>query len=45
MKVEDGADHKIDPGKSVTIRFAKAGTYKYVCTLHSQDMHGKVIVK
>jgi plastocyanin len=45
VKVEDGADHRIDRGKSVTIRFAKAGTYKYVCTLHSQDMRGKVIVK
>ena len=45
VKVEDGPDHKIDRGKSVTIRFAKAGTYKYLCTLHSRDMHGKVIVK
>jgi plastocyanin len=45
VKVEDGPDHKLDRGASVTIRFAKAGTYHYVCTLHSQDMRGEVIVK
>ena len=45
VKVGDGPDHKLDRGKSVTIRFAAAGTYKYVCTLHSQDMRGEVIVK
>jgi plastocyanin len=31
----DGPDHKLNPGESVTIRFAKAGTYHYECTLHS----------
>jgi plastocyanin len=45
VKVEDGPDHKLSRGHSVTIRFPKAGTYHYVCTLHSQDMRGKVIVK
>jgi plastocyanin len=45
VKFEDGPDHELDRGKSVTIRFAKAGTYTYVCTLHSMDMRGKVIVK
>lgn len=38
-------DHKVDRGKSVSIRFPKAGTYHYVCTLHSKDMHGTVIVR
>ena len=38
-------DHKVDRGKRVSIRFPKAGTYHYVCTLHSKDMHGTVIVK
>ena len=38
-------DHKVDRGKSVSIRFPKADTYHYVCTLHSKDMHGTVIVK
>ena len=45
VKVGSGDDHKLSPGKSVTIRFATPGTYHYVCTLHSQDMRGKVIVK
>jgi plastocyanin len=45
VKFEDGTDHKISPGQSVTIRFAKAGTFHYVCTLHPHDMQGEVIVK
>ena len=44
VKVEDGPDHKVGRGDSVSIRFDKAGTYHYVCTLHSRDMHGTVIV-
>ena len=44
VKVEDGPDHKVGRGESVSIRFAKAGTFHYVCTLHRQDMHGTVIV-
>jgi plastocyanin len=28
-----------------TVRFPTAGTYEYVCTLHSQDMRGGMIVK
>jgi plastocyanin len=32
-------------GDSVSIRFPKAGTYHYVCTLHSMDMSGEVIVE
>jgi plastocyanin len=45
VKVEHGADHKLARGESVTIRFAKPGTYHYLCTLHSHDMRGEVIVK
>jgi plastocyanin len=45
VKVEDGTDHKIDRGSSVTISFPKAGTYNYLCTLHSHDMKGQVIVE
>ena len=45
VKVGDGTDHKLGRGKSVTIRFAKPGTYHYLCTLHPHDMHGEVIVK
>ena len=45
VKVEDGPDHKVGRGDSVTIKFAKPGTFHYVCTLHSHDMHGQVIVQ
>ena len=45
VKVEDGPDHKVGRGDSVSIRFDKPGTYHYVCTLHSHDMHGTVIVR
>jgi plastocyanin len=45
VKVEDGADHELGRGKSVTIRFAKPGTYHYLCTFHPHDMRGEVIVK
>jgi len=44
VKVDGQGDHKVDRGRSVSIRFGKAGTYHYVCTLHSHDMHGTVIV-
>jgi plastocyanin len=45
VHVDGMNDHKVDRGKSVSITFAKPGTYHYVCTLHSKDMHGTVIVK
>ncbi len=45
VHVDGMDDHKVDRGKSVSITFAKAGTYHYVCTLHSKDMHGTVIVR
>ena len=44
VKVEGQDDHKVDRGESVSIRFDKPGSYDYVCTLHSRDMHGTVIV-
>ena len=44
VKVDGMRDHKVGRGDSVSIRFDKAGTYQYVCTLHSHDMHGTVIV-
>jgi plastocyanin len=44
VKLAVGPDHKVGRGDSVSIRFPKAGTYRYVCTLHSHDMHGAVIV-
>jgi plastocyanin len=45
VEVEGQADHKVDKGESVSIRFDKPGRYEYVCTLHSRDMHGTVIVR
>ena len=44
VKFGNQPDHKLSPGKSVTISFAKPGTYHYVCSLHSHDMHGEVVV-
>ena len=45
VQVEGQEDHKVGQGESIEIRFDKPGTYDYVCTLHSQDMDGTVIVK
>ena len=45
VEVDGQSDHKVGRGDSVSIRFDKAGTYHYVCTLHSHDMHGTVIVE
>jgi plastocyanin len=44
VHVDGMDDHKVGRGDSVSIKFDKAGTYHYVCTLHSKDMHGTVIV-
>jgi plastocyanin len=45
VQVEGREDHKVDRGDSVSIAFDTPGTYEYVCTLHSKDMEGTVIVK
>jgi plastocyanin len=45
VQVDGQADHKVGKGESVSITFERPGTYSYVCTLHSQDMDGEVIVK
>jgi len=45
VKVDGQSDHKVGRGDSVSIKFDKAGTYHYVCTLHSHDMHGTVVVR
>ncbi len=45
VKVDGQEDHKVERGDSVSITFDKPGTYHYVCTLHSMDMEGEVIVK
>jgi plastocyanin len=45
VQVDGEEDHKVERGKSVSLTFAEPGTYHYVCTLHSRDMDGEVIVK
>jgi plastocyanin len=45
VEVEGQGDREVEPGESVSIAFPRAGTYDYVCTLHSHDMRGTVIVR
>ena len=45
VQVDGQKDHKVERGESVSIAFPQAGTYHYVCTLHSRDMEGEVIVR
>jgi plastocyanin len=33
------------PGESVQVRFDQPGTFTYICTFHTQDMRGTVIVR
>jgi plastocyanin len=35
----------IDPGRRYSYRFARAGRFAYLCTLHPALMHGTVVVK
>jgi plastocyanin len=44
VKVDGEEDHKVGRGDSVSIKFDKPGSYHYVCTLHSKDMDGTVVV-
>jgi plastocyanin len=44
VKVDGQEDHKVGRGDSVSITFDKPGSYHYICTLHSNDMSGTVIV-
>jgi len=45
VQVDGQEDHEVERGESVSISFDTPGTYHYVCTLHSKDMDGEVIVK
>ncbi len=45
VQVDGQEDHKVEQGESFSITFDTPGTYHYVCTLHSKDMDGEVIVK
>jgi plastocyanin len=45
VQIDGQADREVERGESVSIGFDTPGTYHYVCTLHSQDMDGEVIVR
>jgi plastocyanin len=45
VQVDGQEDHEVGKGDSVSIKFGEPGTYHYVCTLHSRDMDGEVIVR
>ena len=45
VQVDGQEDHEVERGESVSLTFETPGSYHYVCTLHSQDMDGDVIVK
>jgi plastocyanin len=45
VEVDGQEDHKVEQGERFSITFETPGTYHYVCTLHSKDMDGEVIVK
>jgi plastocyanin len=45
VQVDGRDDRKVERGESVSVGFDTPGTYHYVCTLHSRDMDGEVIVK
>ncbi len=45
VQIDGQEDRTVEPGENVSIKFGTAGTYHYVCTLHSKDMDGEVVVK
>lgn len=45
VQVEGQPDRRVGKGESVSITFDRPGTYRYVCTLHSRDMDGEVVVR
>ncbi|MBD0348288.1 MAG: cupredoxin domain-containing protein [Thermoleophilia bacterium] len=45
VEVEGREDHELERGESFSLTFDTPGTHHYVCTLHSKDMDGEVIVK
>ena len=45
VQVDGQDDHEVGRGETVSIAFDTPGTYQYVCTLHSRDMDGEVVVR
>jgi plastocyanin len=44
VRIEGGTPLVMKPGESVTRTFDAAGTFKYDCSFHPQDMKGEVVV-
>ena len=46
VQVQGQSDvHVMKPGESAQITFDGPGTYAYVCTFHTQNMRGTVLVR
>ena len=45
VQVDGQEDYEAEPDESVSITFDEPGTHRYVCTLHSRDTDGEVIVR
>ena len=45
VEVEGQEDRKVEPGEAISVSFPEPGSYDYVCTLHSHDMRGTVVVR
>ncbi len=43
VKIGDGETRKLSPGDTFSERFARRGTFRFVCTLHP-GMSGEVVV-
>jgi len=44
VRIEGGTPMVMKPGEKATFTFDKAGTFKYDCSFHPQDMKGEVVV-
>ena len=45
VEVDGQGDHEVEQGETFSLAFERPGTYRYVCTLHSRDMDGEVVVR
>jgi len=44
VRIEGGTPMVMKPGEKATFTFDEAGTFKYDCSFHPQDMKGEVVV-
>ncbi len=44
VQVQAQPDRQVRPGESVQITFDTPGEFRFVCTLHAQNMKGTVVV-